>query len=521
MAVGVGMRPGGVGAALLPSLEELLHADGLILENRAADLAATLSTGGTVTSWASRVNGHTASGGNGPTFREVGDSTLSDGRAAVRFATQYLSLNAELAAAITSTTPITITATVRIEPANGSANNVVGFGQASSSTVMQCEFSSGTATYWNGGFLPAAAAQPLAYNDQDALVEFGWAPGGTSFVSVNGKVVGSLSLGASSTWTHLLLGGVRFNGNPVNLLKADMGDVVIHAGVRTAAQRAATALHLRATAMLCAQPIFCGDSIPKGELSGSYSCFTASYSSASWASGTPYALYAVVVNGGSLYECVTAGTSAGSGGPTGTGDDITDNTAHWRWLNYTYPLAWVGLASGNYTRATGIMRAVAGQVLKPIPDVVERDQFSHIGDDITDHDDGLPRVIFLWFRNESTFGVSDADTLQRWRDVVAAILADNPTAYIVVCTPLPGDDVETGGVRALLLEHGSEFADAVLDLGGCPGVQDPTDTDMYSDGIHPTARAQSRILWWIGQNMSWAEIHEAATLKYCRVRLHS
>jgi hypothetical protein len=33
-----------------------------------------------------------------------------------------------------------------------------------------------------------------------------------------------------------------------------------------------------------------------------------------------------------VYECITAGTSAASGGPTGTTADITDNTAHWKYI---------------------------------------------------------------------------------------------------------------------------------------------------------------------------------------------
>lgn len=33
-----------------------------------------------------------------------------------------------------------------------------------------------------------------------------------------------------------------------------------------------------------------------------------------------------------LYVCITSGTSAGSGGPTGTAADITDNTVHWMYV---------------------------------------------------------------------------------------------------------------------------------------------------------------------------------------------
>jgi hypothetical protein len=49
----------------------------------------------------------------------------------------------------------------------------------------------------------------------------------------------------------------------------------------------------------------------------------------------PLQLYAVgtrVVNGYSTYEAITEGTSAASGGPTGTGTDITDGTVHWSWI---------------------------------------------------------------------------------------------------------------------------------------------------------------------------------------------
>lgn len=55
-----------------------------------------------------------------------------------------------------------------------------------------------------------------------------------------------------------------------------------------------------------------------------------------WAGATAYSVGAEVTNdGGKPYVCITAGTSAGTGGPTGTGADITDGTVHWR-----YAQAW-------------------------------------------------------------------------------------------------------------------------------------------------------------------------------------
>jgi hypothetical protein len=52
-----------------------------------------------------------------------------------------------------------------------------------------------------------------------------------------------------------------------------------------------------------------------------------------WEATHAYAAGDVVTNGGNLYRCSTAGTSAASGGPSGTGTDpITDGTAKWYYL---------------------------------------------------------------------------------------------------------------------------------------------------------------------------------------------
>lgn len=52
-----------------------------------------------------------------------------------------------------------------------------------------------------------------------------------------------------------------------------------------------------------------------------------------WAASTVYGtLGQLVSNGGNVYELVQAGTSAGSGGPTGTGVDIIDNSCLWNYV---------------------------------------------------------------------------------------------------------------------------------------------------------------------------------------------
>ena len=52
-----------------------------------------------------------------------------------------------------------------------------------------------------------------------------------------------------------------------------------------------------------------------------------------WIAATAYSIGDKVKNdGGKIYVCDTNGTSAGSGGPTGTGSNITDNTTRWDYL---------------------------------------------------------------------------------------------------------------------------------------------------------------------------------------------
>lgn len=54
---------------------------------------------------------------------------------------------------------------------------------------------------------------------------------------------------------------------------------------------------------------------------------------ASWQASTPYERGEIVTNGGHLYTCHAAGTSASSGGPTTTSlGQISDGSVEWEWL---------------------------------------------------------------------------------------------------------------------------------------------------------------------------------------------
>lgn len=56
---------------------------------------------------------------------------------------------------------------------------------------------------------------------------------------------------------------------------------------------------------------------------------------AAWQASTAYYLRSFVVNNANRYELVTEGTSASSGGPTGTDASITDGTCVWCWRGVT------------------------------------------------------------------------------------------------------------------------------------------------------------------------------------------
>lgn len=73
-----------------------------------------------------------------------------------------------------------------------------------------------------------------------------------------------------------------------------------------------------------------------------------------WAASTPVQVGQQMHNGGNVYACTTAGTTASSGGPTGTGTGITDGGATW---NYVGPVEMtidnVDIAVGQQVTVTG------------------------------------------------------------------------------------------------------------------------------------------------------------------------
>jgi uncharacterized phage protein gp47/JayE len=73
-----------------------------------------------------------------------------------------------------------------------------------------------------------------------------------------------------------------------------------------------------------------------------------------WANAHDYALGDIITNAGNIYGCRTPGHSAAA--PTGTSQDITDGTAHWRYLG-----PGEAYAAGSFqAEDTGVLVALAG-----------------------------------------------------------------------------------------------------------------------------------------------------------------
>lgn len=82
-----------------------------------------------------------------------------------------------------------------------------------------------------------------------------------------------------------------------------------------------------------------------------------------WAASTSYTVGAVARNNDRVYECLRAGTSAGSGGPTSTGDSIADNTVTWKFIEeggIQYGYATVSSITSTTIVACAVKKAFGG-----------------------------------------------------------------------------------------------------------------------------------------------------------------
>jgi hypothetical protein len=83
--------------------------------------------------------------------------------------------------------------------------------------------------------------------------------------------------------------------------------------------------------------------------------------SANWAASTAYSTVGyIVANGSNAYQVTAGGTSASSGGPTGTSGSITDGTVTWKYLGS------VGDLNINNTNVANGQTVTVSQFTMPI-----------------------------------------------------------------------------------------------------------------------------------------------------------
>lgn len=83
---------------------------------------------------------------------------------------------------------------------------------------------------------------------------------------------------------------------------------------------------------------------------------------ASWAASTAYTAGDRRLNGANVYICTVGGTSASSGGPTGTGTGITDGTVTWNYLGAAGDMGLdnTSIASGQTGAVSTFTRTMPG-----------------------------------------------------------------------------------------------------------------------------------------------------------------
>lgn len=119
-------------------------------------------------------------------------------------------------------------------------------------------------------------------------------------------------------------------GTQSALARFTFADPAFAAPIFTSLQEVATASFVSATVTPSANGTACF----ARAVASTYGTILADYTvGAAWQAGTAVMAGQYVVSNGNTYACQTGGTTAASGGPSGTGTNIADGTAVWNFNN--------------------------------------------------------------------------------------------------------------------------------------------------------------------------------------------
>lgn len=217
-----------------------------------------------------------------------------------------------------------------------------------------------------------------------------------------------------------------------------------------------------------------------------------------WVNSTAYTLGQLRTNNTRIYVVITAGTSAGSGGPTTQATDITDGTVHWRWVGDGDGYVLVDAQSvdtGPKIAATYTLNAIETPVAGWLG--VNNLEDADLGrDDETDPDFRARQEqelvataggVIEAIRND-LLDLDDVTEVKVFQNVTMVTDADNVPAKAVEAVVLGGDADE---IRESLWQHvaagirsyGSTSGTVVDSQGHSQTVEfsRPTEIDVYVD----------------------------------------
>lgn len=177
-----------------------------------------------------------------------------------------------------------------------------------------------------------------------------------------------------------------------------------------------------------------------------------------WAPTSSYVVGDRVTNASRCYRCITAGTSAGSGGPDTTSDDITDGTVHWQYLGDGAAAIDV-LADCEITGPTVAVAGDISSIQTPLAGLLTaRNRLdADIGrDEITDEDLRLLREDEIADAG-STTRAATIGAIRKLPDVISCTIFTNRTDVI------DGDGVPPHSFETLVL--GGDDQDIVNTIG--------------------------------------------------------
>lgn len=164
-----------------------------------------------------------------------------------------------------------------------------------------------------------------------------------------------------------------------------------------------------------------------------------------WAINTAYVVGDVRSNGARIYRCTIAGTSAGAGGPSGTGTAITDNTVTWRYMGDGAGYVEVDAEC----TVTGVIAGLAYTVATIETPVSGWSNVTNVADAVPGRD--IESDADLRLRREGDLQATGGGAVEQIREAVAAVEDVTEVTVYENATDATVDSIPPHAVEVLVL----------------------------------------------------------------------